>query len=195
MGRGGIRWGAGRPGWHIKAEYCHAIDVRGLHRDGFLAPGVSGVCRWSDERTGRETGSIGFSTEATAIVLDFRLDGVPIQQRVPILHSDCYYGGTRPWFACPRCGKRLAILYSSTRGFACRICNRVAYCSQGEGAIDRLHRKKGKIERRLDKGWKRPKGMHQATRDRLVRQIIELGSRWHTAMDAAGARMFPGMDW
>ena len=130
-----------------------------------------------------------------AIVLDFRLNGAPIQQRVPILHSERHYGGTRPWFACPRCGRRIAILYSSARGFACRSCNQVAYSSQSEDAICRLRRKQGKLERRLDKGWKRPKGMHHTTRDRLVRQIIELGGRWEMAMDTEQARMFPSVRW
>lgn len=195
MGRGGIRWGAGRPGWQIKAEYCRRLDVRTLQRDGFLAAGVAGVCRWQDEQTGQQTGAIGFRAEATAIVLDYNLNDTPIQQRVPILHSECHYGGTRPWFACPRCGTRVAILYSSARGFACRTCNQVAYSSQSEDAICRLRRKQGKLERRLDKNWKRPKGMHQATRDKLVRQIIELGGHWEMAMGAASARIFPGMDW
>ncbi len=43
------------------------------------------------------------------------------------------------------------MLFSNARGFAWRACIRVAYRSQSEGAIDRLHRRQGKIERRLDK--------------------------------------------
>jgi len=40
MGTGGVRYGAGRPGWKRKAEQSMAFDVRQIAKKGLLRPGV-----------------------------------------------------------------------------------------------------------------------------------------------------------
>src|SRR5215472_1990244 len=47
---------------------------------------------------------------------------------VKIEWTPCNYGGTRPWFLCPRrgCGRRVAILYCDS-DFGCRTCRRLTY--------------------------------------------------------------------
>ena len=45
--------------------------------------------------------------------------------------SSCHYGGERPWFLCPHCGRRVAILYGGAV-FACRTCYGLAYEVQRE---------------------------------------------------------------
>jgi hypothetical protein len=42
MGKGGMRWGAGRPAHKGKAEACMRLDVREWARRGALVPGYSG---------------------------------------------------------------------------------------------------------------------------------------------------------
>ena len=85
----------------------------------------------------------------------------------------CNLGGKRPWFLCPGCGRRVAILYVGTL-FQCRQCLNLTYQSQRECRLDRLLRRKDKIRKRL--GWKegteyrKPKGMHWKTYQRLVRE-------------------------
>src|SRR5215831_1881502 len=47
MGKGGSRFGAGRPGWRRKCEYLLALDVRVLARRWRLARGLSYSWAWS----------------------------------------------------------------------------------------------------------------------------------------------------
>lgn len=101
--------------------------------------------------------------------------GGEIEYLIHVVHSDCNMNGFRPWFCCPECGRRSAILYSKRAGkFACRKCQRLAYPSQSEAVGDRAHRAANNIRRRL--GWKvgtanpegdKPKGMHWSTFEKL----------------------------
>jgi len=88
--------------------------------------------------------------------------------------------GSRRMFACPRCGRRCQVVYFGGNGFACRKCLKLVYLSEAKDAVDRLWQKQRKIERRLaggdDKwnGWRKPKGMHQVTFDRLREMIGQI---------------------
>ena len=168
MGTGGMRWGAGRPAEKGKAEACMRLDVREWHKRRLLWPGQSGTWSWANSYTGEHTGSIGYRIEQGAAVLDYSLSGEPRVQRVPILRTACTYGGTRPWFGCPNCHARVAVIYMRRGGFYCRKCARVAYYSQSEDACGRSWIKQHKAEAKLGKGWAKPKGMHKATRERLL---------------------------
>lgn len=171
MGSGGMRYGAGRPAFKGKAEACMRLDVRHLARRRALAPGSSGSWSWTVTRTGEEVGSIGYRMEAGALVLSYSINGDPRTQRVPILRTPCNYGNTRPWFACPHCMARVAVIYMRRGGFYCRKCAQVAYYSQSEDACGRSWRAQQKAEAKLEKGWARPKGMHTTTRERLLEVI------------------------
>ncbi len=93
--------------------------------------------------------------------------------------TDCHLGGKRPWFLCPAlgCERRVAILYGGSI-FACRHCYQLAYPSQHEEAYDRAARRADKIRERLSweqgilncRGWKKPKGMHWKTFQRLNKE-------------------------
>lgn len=172
MGRGGMRWGAGRPASKGKAEACIRLDVREFARRGTLRPGYFGSWSWSNTRTGEHTGSISYRAEDGAVVLSYAVDGEARTQRVPILRTACHYGNTRPWFACPHCMARVAVIYFRRGGFYCRKCARVAYYSQSEDTIGRTWRVQQKAEAKLGKGWARPKGMHHKTRERLLETIF-----------------------
>lgn len=182
MGTGGTRYGAGRPGWHVKAEHCRSIDARRWAREGILQAGRSGGWAWTEPHTGKQTASISYLVAADAVALIYSMNGMPVRQHVPILTTDCNYGGQRHWFGCPGCGKRVAVLYLRNRGFACRKCNRVAYASQSADGLDRTWRKQSKIERRLGGNWQRPKGMHQSTHDRLLKVIYDCEGRRDAAL-------------
>lgn len=173
MGRGGMRWGAGRPGWHIKAEHCRRIDVRRWHRDGLLRPGISTSWIWTDGETGERLASIGFSVADHHVTLSYSINGAPAMQHVPLERTPCHYGGTRPWFHCPRCSRRVAVLFLRSNGFACRHCQRVAYASQSDDLCGRTWRRQAKLEARLGPNWQRPKGMHHRTRTQLLEGIFE----------------------
>lgn len=57
--------------------------------------------------------------------------------KVAIIRTACHFGGSRPWFVCPSCGGKFAILYP----VKCRQCLRLHYASEHEGKLDRLLRK------------------------------------------------------
>ena len=172
MGKGGMRCGAGRPGWHVKAEHCRSIDVRRLHREGLLRSGVATTWAWTDKATGERLAAIGLRAADGTLTLAYSLNDKPTHQWVPLERTPCHYGGSRPWFNCPRCRRRVAVLYLRASGFACRRCQRLTYASRSDDAIDRTWRRQAKLEARLGPHWKRPKGMHRATRDRLIAEIF-----------------------
>ena len=169
MGTGGSRWGAGRPGYRGKAEQCLRVDIRWMRRKGFLR-GWGGTLTYSIG--GQQVASIGYWVTAAELVLDYTLNGDPRQQRVPFLETPCNYGGVRQWFACPYCLRRCEVLYCRRGGFYCRTCARVSYCSQSEDAVDRTWRIQQKAAAKLGENWRRPKGMHRTTYERLFETII-----------------------
>ena len=170
MGTGGIRWGAGRPAWHVKAEHCKSLDIRRWKRDGYLREGTSGTWRWTDSE-GRDLGSIGYGIEAHAAVLTYSVAGSPVVERIAFDRTLCTYGGSRAWFKCPRCRSRVAKLFMRGLKFACRSCHRIVYASQSEDACARTWRRQAKLEARLGEDWARPKGMHRATHERLLNRL------------------------
>jgi hypothetical protein len=77
------------------------------------------------------------------MVLSYRMKstGEVVEQRVQTQTSPCHLGGQRHWFTCPRCSKRVAVLYAPGRYFACRQCGGLGYATQKEGAGDRASTK------------------------------------------------------
>lgn len=174
MSRGGMRSGAGRPGWHAKTAGKLTVDVRRLHREGCLSAQYRLTWQWSTGAT------IGLETSPDEVTLTYRYkdregDWRDVNQRVAITRTPCHYGGSRPWFACPRCRERVAILYLWNVP-VCRKCARLVYLSQVEDPIDRSWRRSRKIAKRLGQdadAWmapRRPKGMRLATFERLREQ-------------------------
>ena len=89
-----------------------------------------------------------------------------------------YPFGLRPFFECPRCGRRCCLLYLAEQG-ACRQCLGLSYPVQFETKLDQGFRRAWKARKRLVQpdghsscgdpipDWKRPKGMHWRTFNRL----------------------------
>ncbi len=192
MGKGGHRWNAGRPASHIKAEHCFQIDARRWTREGLLCVGSAGAWVWRDAETGTETGRIGYRSEAGRVLLNFAVNGEPVRQHIGTQRTACNYGGGRVWFACPRCGRRVAVLFlRGNSGFICRHCGRIAYSSQSEDATGRAWRKQRKVEAKLWAGWSRPKGMHRVTHERLLTVIESCEQLREAALFEFMCRRFP----
>ncbi|CAN7462511.1 hypothetical protein LJR130_003044 [Variovorax sp. LjRoot130] len=158
------------------------MDVRMLQRCGLLAPCVSGSSGWC--RAGKSAGNIGTRAGPDVLWFLYATDSPPDEQRVRLEYTACTYRGFRPWFACPSCRRRAAVLYMRSGRFRCLRCARVAYASQSEGDIGRSLRKQEKAEARM-----RRKGIHRATFDRLVSTIVECEERRERAASAFLARM------
>lgn len=192
MGTGGMRYGAGRPGWHVKAEHCSRIDARRWAREGLFEAYRFGSWVWRDAETDEVTAQIGYRGEGGAISLNFTVNGDPVRQFIRELRTPCNFGGSRSWFACPRCARRVAVLFlRGNAGFVCRHCGRVAYGSQSDDDMGRAWRKQRRAEGKLGSGWARPKGMHATTRARLMGVILECEQRRDEALFWFMERHFP----
>ena len=86
---------------------------------------------------------VGEITERMLHYLDIRVDfkcmvlsyrmrstGEVVEQRVQTQTSPCHLGGERRWFTCPRCSKRVAVIYTPGRYFACRQCCGLGYATE-----------------------------------------------------------------
>lgn len=126
---------------------------------------------------------------------------------VSITHTTPHFGGKRPWFVCPGCGRRVRKLYGG-RYFLCRTCHDLTYevCQKskveavGVSIANRIHA----IRRRLggtggpeDPFPDKPPYMHWRTYIRLIREGTSLQRLWSDHMTArllAFVGDVPGID-
>ena len=176
--------GSGRPsGFGGKRDTSSSmpLDIRKITRKGLLVPGNSFSWQWLVCK--REVASINIQVDLQSVMLSYRVKSADelVEQRVQTQTSPCNLGGQRQWFTCPRCSKRVAVLYAPGRYFACRQCGGLGYATQKEGVGDRAMTKADKLRKRL--GWKagianpntgKPKGMHWETYNRLKSDHDEL---------------------
>lgn len=170
-----------------------SLDVRALRRRGVLVVGGRGTWQWL--RSGKQAGQVCFEVVAAdCLRLRYRIAteaGAELKDyRVIIARTPCHLGGSRAWFLCPCCSRRVARLYLRDL-FACRQCHRLNYTSQqaskASAALDRsllLRKAVGTNEGPLMLGadWiERPKGMHRQTFAAKLEQIKKADAR---AMDA-----------
>jgi hypothetical protein len=194
----GGRGSGPRPSFPTTLEGFQAVDLRYLWQQGLLEPGHWGSLRWS--RAGRETGSIRFVVGEDTVTLAYRVrdggsrDWTDITEPVRLLRTAQPFGGERLWFACPRCGRRCAVLYGGRR-FFCRRCVGVPYASQNEAVHERLLRRVQDMRERLggclyvslDAPFPpKPKRMRWTT----YRRLQAKGRHLEWAMSAAAAKRF-----
>ena len=186
-------------GARTTCESCLSVDVGRLHREGRLLPGQS-FTAWT--RDGKPASGIGVLIERDSVILTFSWRGPgssewrSVEQRVPIVWTNCHLGGRRPWFQCTasaggrHCGRRVARLFlGGSPVFACRHCYGLAYASQQEIPRDRAISRAQKIRQRLggslsldDPFPKKPLGMHWCTYERLLRKAIAAEKRSNALM-------------
>lgn len=176
-------------------EMYHPLDIRRLHREGHLTPG--NTFGWVWYLNGYDVCSVTIKVEKEFLVFsecnsNFSnnvLNGYP----VGLTWTSCNYGGSRPWFRCPFCGQRVALLYGA-KFFACRHCYALAYDSQREGKEDRTLRRANNIRQKL--GWRsgiaygpghKPKGMHWRTFEQIASEYDSLTAIcFHDLAEQAG---------
>jgi len=173
-------------GWHRggrrEVEDVRSVDVRRWHRDGLLEgrDDAGAVTRhrwrWTDA-AGRPTASITFDTRPDDVTLLYRQTSreraTDIRQRVALAWMPLHFGGARPWFVCPLCRRRVALLYLLNPP-ACRHCHRLSYRSRNQTDTDRgidqchkLQERHGGQHGALGELGPRPKGMHRTTWARI----------------------------
>jgi hypothetical protein len=173
--------GSGRIGGKTLTSQMMQLDVRILHRHGVISKAALSPINL--QHKGRnEYESIHIYVNARQLTINYFYKGYsgechPVNIIINFDWTSCHYGGYRPWFLCPKCGKRVAILYGG-KHFHCRFCRNLAYPSENESPANRMLQKANKIKRRLNcepgvqnRIMFKPKGMHQKTFDRLLRQV------------------------
>lgn len=161
-------------------DNMHPLDIRKIARKGLLKPGCPFNWQWS--RGGNVVASISITVYTSAsVTLEYRTrrHGEWLNKRYDVMveRTPCNYGGTRPWWLCPRCGRRVAVLWGDNT-YACRHCQQINYESTRTTESSKPFDRADKIRRRL--GWpagiahgpgSKPKGMHWKTYGRLLNQL------------------------
>ena len=157
-------------------EEYKRLDIRFLHKNKYLHSDRIGYpfsLSWS--RGDLNTGNISVRVEDGYLVLTYRYtrygESEDVEERVCIDWTQCNYGGRRPWFKCPGCNRRVAVLALGGRLFLCRHCYRLKYSSQLETDMYQAHRRAGKLRERLSEGGRKPKRMHQQTYSKLLHRL------------------------
>ncbi len=180
--------------WERKrtTEEVKRIDVRYMYKHDLLRLGAEGDIAWSCR--GKKKGSILYKVELNHLVVMYHSrkgdnSWQYVEERVAFDRTQCHYGGERLWFLCPKCQKRVAVLFGAGTHFLCRHCYHLPYSSQLESYIDRMMRKARKIRRRLKASVdlmlpisQKPRGMHRKTFDDLVRKEREVNQAMTYAM-------------
>lgn len=132
------------------------------------------------------------STYPGQVQLSYVVNGMGKAEQITLVTTPCNFGGSRPWFLCPRYSPRVGVLFMRGGRFVCRRCAGVAYASQSEDATGRAWRRQGNIERRLWPHWTRPKAMHHRTHQRLLQSVFECEEQREDELARFLAR-FPGL--
>ncbi len=123
--------------WNNKTttEDVMQLDIRIMNRRGWLTPSNRRTIHW--KWNGEPWGDISYLTYSNHLELSYRYrinsdDWHPVKQTINIEKTFCHYGRQRPWFLCPRCNRRCAILYNPGKLFLCRKCYQLPYQSQNQ---------------------------------------------------------------
>jgi hypothetical protein len=156
---------------HVIVERLEFIDVRDLKKAGALDgswcefPRVSLRYPFLDR------------LEAARYRVSMTMKNCAVPTAFCVEWARCNFGGTRPWFRCKWCDKRIGRLYCGGMFIGCRHCYRAVYECQRRGDKGRKHQHASKI--RLSIGGaptiaqpfpERPRRMWRKTYERLRRK-------------------------
>ncbi|MFN7822754.1 MAG: hypothetical protein ACK5PO_07370 [Bacteroidota bacterium] len=185
---GGWRYGAGRPARRLKTDQVLAIDARRWAREGIL--GTPGRCgSWGWRLNGEPLASLTYASQGHQVTVSTE----QVWQVLEVERTPCHYGGTRAWFRCPTCTRRVAIVYwRGGRSFGCRVCWQLAYRSQSQDALARSISREARITARLTEPGLRPKGMHRKTFARILEEVERCDAAFYGAL---AVRFGPTLPW
>jgi hypothetical protein len=180
---GGRGSGRRHQGGSATTDDTSSVDIRWLHRTQDISDPIRRTITMSRCGVTHTTVAIEKTTQGLLFSYEFReyrCEPVQVARVVSLLWSDTPFGGRRPWFCCPQCKRRTAIVFIS-RSVGCRKCFGIRHQSQNECASDRAIRRIDFLREKLK--WQpgflngaqwRPKGMHHKTYDRHLREYLWL---------------------
>jgi hypothetical protein len=150
------------------------------------------ACFWRDE-TGARAGNTAFTTVPKGVTILHSIE--PGTHLVPGRHKTLLLmrslpsgvGGKRAWFVCPACKDSVSKLYYRGEAWKCHSCSNLVYASQRMRKRSRLTKKQEWLSNFVGRG--RPKGMHQKTYERHVRELHDLTSD----VKALGGQLSPNV--
>ncbi|KYD11050.1 hypothetical protein [Heyndrickxia sporothermodurans] len=190
-------WGSGKYGLFgnkiakTAVEDCLCIDIRRWQREKLLTRPFLWAW-WNGE--GKQQASISVYPNSEYILIKYRVNGEPVGLQTWLDETPTNYG-TRTWFLCPGCKRRVACLYNKNLHplFKCRKCHNLNYrSSQISGdIITTNYRKLKKVLQRLgEEEFKpylpppiKPKNMHLKTYRRLEEECETLLMERELAFD------------
>ena len=116
------------------------VDIRELKRRGVLIAGSSTTITLI--RNERPTGQLLMKSITSGILWGYRSltdndrSNDSFGNRIEVVDTKCHFGNTRPWFSCPTCHKRVAVLYCARSTLMCRTCGQINYASQQMTELD-----------------------------------------------------------
>ena len=159
-----------------------SIDLRQLRKSGKLIEGNKGNIIQTEYN--QETYALSYEVEADLISTKTHFWSYSEHKWKTYYHllttreTSCNYGGTRKWFLCDGCERRVIELFLYEGNYQCRQCTNLTYRSQQLSRRRRLLRKAKRLRVKLGQCGdltrplpKKPKGMHYYTYDRLCYQI------------------------
>jgi hypothetical protein len=185
-------------------EECRFIDIRDWKRRGLIRDGSGFSWSWSQDGVKKASIQVSTASDFVRVAYSFRRSGdawQPIAETIWLSKTACNLGGERLWFCCPGCGRRAAKLYLYAPRFRCRDCLGLPYASQQETVLDRASRKARKLRRKLgddggigDPIWKKPKGMHWRTFEKLKAKVDKQDDIANFAFICRASKMI-GWNW
>jgi hypothetical protein len=151
----------------ITLDDCLRLDVRYLARNGYLEQGSRKAMGWKVQ--GEFCGSAFVTAGASAIdVVGDKGQTGRVGDSIEIERTPCTYGGARPWFQCPECSRRCAVLFLN-QNFVCRMCRGVLYLTDVLSKSKRLQSRREQAARHL--------GLDLATGEIVTPRYMH-GGRW-----------------
>jgi hypothetical protein len=111
---------------------CLSIEIAqfNCHRDICFSGNIS----WINKYTNEELSSISYlflpaDKAEPMIILSYTIEDRLIDEPIILRKSKTRFGGSRWWFTCPLCKKRMGKLYLKPKSnyFACRRCHALRY--------------------------------------------------------------------
>lgn len=133
----------------LKSRYCRRVELSSQSTKN-----IGAICAfYKNGRIFIEAKDMRSNAEQDILTCDIGLQ-----------YTDVNFGGQRPWWTCPYCGRRCAILYLGYgQQWLCRECLRLPYSSQGFTTIESLSARVERAQQHLGPDGQRKKGQHQRT--------------------------------